>query len=296
MSIYKPVSSASNALLGVGGSLLSGVSGALGNALGNMIPASSNPNLQALGNLGRSTINAGLGMASSEINRRTNSKVQNFAYDMDERFSSAKNSLLNTFGLGVFQDGRISQDALNMAGNLSFQDMYHLWRETNPDDLSRKNFYVIEINDRSDYAPTDKDGAKFSKFNLLTTNLQIVAFELQSETIEVGSIVLDKPMNSSRTEMQLTLLDDKYGTIKRWAERKSQSIAQSNGMFLPAIYYIFDVKVVFGTNVALSEYYNQIYTMRLASMHHDLGRGDQGLEEVALQFVQYDTCMPSFGA
>ena len=90
----------------------------------------------------------------------------------------------------------------------------------------------------------------------------------------------------------MTVFDDAHGTIKRWAENKAHMIAASDGTFMPPAYYVFDVRIVFGTNIPDESYYEQIYTMRMQTMPHELSRNDKGLEELQLTFAQTDTFMP----
>ena len=103
---------------------------------------------------------------------------------------------------------------------------------------------------------------------------------------------MDKPSANSRTTVSMNVFDDAHGTIKRWAENKAHMIAASDGTFMPPAYYVFDVRIVFGTNIPDENYYEQIYTMRMQTMPHELSRNDKGLEELQMTFTQTDTFMP----
>lgn len=281
MAIYKPVSSVSKRAIGVAGSVLGGIGNSIGSAIGNKIGNG------VVGNV----IQTGIGIATSEVTRRATNKLMDVAYKADEKVSKSLRKGLKTFGLNAFDNEYIGRNALHHAGNLSFQDMFEIYKHTNPDELSRKNFYLLEVNDRSGNAPTS-NGHKYSQFNLLATSLSFNSFEISGEAVPIGAAELDKPTENARTTMTLTMLDDKFGTIKKWAEQKSQMVSASDGTFMPPAYYVFEVRVVFGTNVSDQRFYEQIYTMRIQSMAHELARTEQGLEELQLTFVQADTCMP----
>ena len=279
MSIYSPVSSVTNAAMSFAGSLLGGISNRLGASLGNSLG----------GRLGA----AALGQVGNAVSRRVAGVIEPLANKADAWLNTQFNKMLGQVGLNLFSnDVSLSDGALNIAGGLSFKDMWQIVQQTDAYTLSRKNFYVLEINDRSYQSPTAKDG-KHSLFNLLTTNLSFMPITINSEAVQIGSVEIDKLQSSARTEMSLTCLDDQFGTIKNWAKGRAAATAPSDGTFSIPFLYLFDVKVIFGTNVENSAFYNETYTMRLSEMSHELSRSGQALEEVTLKFTQWDTCMPS---
>lgn len=285
MAIYKPVSTAARAALGIGGSILNGAAGALGQHLGGKLGDSFG------GRLGNAVLQNGLNLATGEITRRVANPTLDVAQKADTRLKQLARKGLGTFGLNAFDDEAIGRDAMHHAGNLSVRDLWEIYRRTDSDELSRKNFYVLEVNDRSNNAPTS-GGHRHSQFNLLTTALSFTSMDIQGEAVPIGAAELDKPNSNARTVMTLTVMDDRFGTIKRWAEQKAYTCAATDGTFMPPAYYVFDVRVVFGTNIADERYYEQIYTMRMQTMPHELARTEQGLEEIQLVFAQTDTCMP----
>lgn len=302
MSIYKPVSTASRRLSAFGSSLLGGIADGIMN--GNRGAVSVNGTEfkawrgvnkvlggSALGRAASSLIGKGVNVATSEITRRLNAKTSELSRKLDDKISRLTRKGLKTFGMNAFDNERISREAVHFTGNMSIRDVWEMYKHTDVDSLSRKNFYILEVNDRSSAAPTS-NGDRFSRFNLLATALSFTAFDIQGEAVPIGAVELDKPSASPRTVMNLTMLDDAYGTIKRWAEQKALMIAASDGTFLPPSHYVFDVRIVFGTNIADANYYEQIYTMRVQTMPHELSRTEQGLEEIQLTFVQSDTFMP----
>ncbi len=287
MSIYQPVSTVTRRALGVGGSILNGVAGQISTNLG------ANLGNGLSGRLAQTALNAGTNLAVSEITRRVTNPLMDFAQQADNRLKSVARKGLQVFGLNGFDDENISRNALHYSGNLSILQAWENYKLSNVDSLSRKNFYLLEVNDRSGNAPTS-NGKRHSQFNLWCTNLSFTSFDIQGEAIQVGAIELDKPTANAKTVMNLTMFDDEFGTIKRWAQNKASMIAASDGTFMPPAYYVFEVRVVFGTNIAHSSYYEQIYTMRVQTMPHELSRTEQGLEELQLTFSQVDTFMPSW--
>ena len=283
MSLYKPISSATRAALGVSGSVLNGVAGNLTNSrnLGDNLG----------GQLANTALTAASNLGVSEITRRVSNPLMNVANKLDTRLKNIARKGLKTFGLNAFDNVGLADNALQHMGNLSIRQVWENYKLMNVDDLSRKNFFVLEINDRSHSAPTSGGGIH-SQFNLLTTQLSFNSVDIQGEAIPIGAVEMDKPSANSRTTLSMNVFDDAHGTIKRWAENKAHMIAASDGTFMPPAYYVFDVRIVFGTNIPDENYYEQIYTMRMQTMPHELSRNDKGIEELQMTFTQTDTFMP----
>lgn len=237
------------------------------------------------------TLQTGVNIATSELTRRVANPIFQATQKLDTRLKNITRKGLKTFGLNAFNNESRAHNPLAVSGNLTMWQVWENYKHMNVDGLSRKNFYVLEINDRTNSAPTH-NGAKHSQFNLLTTNLTFNSFDIQGEPVQVGSIELDKFNANAKTTLSLTVFDDENGTIKRWAENKAHAIASSDGTFLPPAFSAFEVRIVFGTNIPHSDYYEQIYTMRVQTMPHELSRNEQGLEELQLAFTQVDTFMP----
>lgn len=281
MAIYKPVSSVARRALGVGGSVLNGI---IGNTVGKIG--------EKLG-VGGSLLNEAGGFVSSAVTSYATSKLMKPVAKLDDYVNQSIRKGLKVFGLNAFDNEKRNGETIHYTGNLSVSQLLENYQATNADRLSRKNFFLLEVNDKSGYAPTS-NGERLSMFNLFCTDLSFQSFDIQGEAVQVGSIELDKLGSSARTSMTLNVYDDEVGTIKRWVEQKALLSASSDGTFMPPSYYVFDVRVVFGTNLALENYYEQLFTMRVQTMPHELSRNEHGLEELQLTFVQVDTCMPNW--
>lgn len=287
MAIYKPVTRFSRQAAGLLNSAVGNLSNKLANTKLNDVFSTST----TIGNFSNQLVKQGLGVVSTEVSKRIANPLADLSQKLDNKVNQALRKSLKTFGLNAFDNEGIQEYTLKNAGNLSIRQLWEVYKQTNVDELSHKNFYLLEVNDRSGNAPTS-NGNRLSQFNLLATSLSFNAFEIGGEGVPLGSVELDKPTENTRTTLTLTMLDDRQGTIKKWAEQKSQLITSSDGTFLPPANYVFDVRIVFSTNLAHSSAYEQIYTMRIQSMQHELSRQDKGLEELQLVFVQADTCIP----
>lgn len=294
MSIYQP--SLFSGVTSTAGGLLSGVIGGATNALTGQAAAAITGKFggglasTVAGNLAGAAIN----MASTEVNKRANAVMQNIGYRIDEKLNNAAESALSALGLSNFGHQRASADDLHFAGGLSLDDMKQIIEETNADNLSRKNFYVLQINDRTGQAPTEGADGNRSLFNLFTTNLSFNPFEISAEQIQLGAGTMNVPTQSGLTEMTLTVYDNMAGVIKDWAKQKHLLQTPSDGTVMPPYYHCFDVRVIYGTNKAYKNYYDETYTMMIAGIQTDLDRTSEQLEQVQLRFVQESTFMPNW--
>lgn len=294
MSIYQP--SLLSSVTSTAGGLLSSVLGGTTNALTDKAASVLGSKLGGglAGTVAGSLAGAAINMASTEVNKRVNSVLQNVGYRLDEKLNGAAESALSALGLSNFGHDRYSRDDLHFAGGLSLDDMKQIIDATNADNLSRKNFYVLQINDRTGQSPTEGADGNRSLFNLFTTNLSFNPFEISAEQMQIGAGTANIPNQSGLTEMTLTVYDDLAGTIKDWAKQKHLLQTPSDGTVLPPYYHCFDVRVIYGSNKAYKDYYSETYTMMVAGIQADLDRSATELEQVQLRFVQESTFMPNW--
>lgn len=294
MSIYQPslfsniTTTASGLLSGVIGSATTALGGAATQAINGKVSGALSQTVA--GNLA----NAAIGMAATEINKRANAAIQNLGYQVDETINQSAGKVLSALGLSNFGHQDRSDQDLHFAGGLSLNDMKQIIEETRADELSRKNFYVLQINDRSGQAPTEGSDGNRSLFNLFTTNLSFNPIEISAEQIQIGSGTMNIPTQNGLTEMTLSVYDTMTGIIKDWAKRKALYQTPSDGTVMPPYYHCFDVKVIYGTNKAYKQFYNETYTMMIAGTQSDLDRSEEALEQVSLRFVQESTFMPTW--
>ena len=277
MAIYKPVSSITRKLLGTANNALSG-------SLSNL---AQKPTL----NIALSLAQKATHIANSQITQAVSSNALGLASKLDNKISHLTRKGLSAIGLNAFDAQTIQDAAMQHNGNLTIAQIWQNYQLTNVDNLSRKNFYILEINDRQASQPT-QNGAYHSLFDLVATHLSFTSFDIQGEAVQIGSVEAEKIGANARTILNLTVFDDETGTIKQWAQTKATTVAASDGTVMPPAFYCFEVRIVFGTNIADSRFYEQIYTMRVQTMPHELSRNEQGLEEITLTFAQTDTFMP----
>lgn len=285
MSIYQ--TSLFGDLAKTGGGLLTGVTSGLSGKLGGAVSKALGGGV--IGSLAAGAINYGTNTAMSSVVQ----KLDKLGNKADRKFDKLLSTSFRELGISAFENGQPSDSGLLFAGGLSMKDMQQIVEAADSKTLSRKNFYVLEISDGLNGQPVEGLQPHLSKFNLFTQSLDLNPIDINGDVHLFGSASMNMPQQNNLTEMNLVILDDISGTIKQWARQKLAFTAPSDGTVMPAIYRTFSVRIIYGTNKALDDYYNERYTMELASSNVQLARTEQGLEEISLRFTQESTFMPT---
>jgi hypothetical protein len=285
MSIYQ--TSLFGDLAKTAGGLLSGVASGLSGKLGGAVSKAIGGG--ALGSLAAGAINYGSNAAMSSVVQ----KLDKLGNKADRKFDKLVSTSFKELGISAFENGQPSDQGLLFAGGLSMKDMQQIVEATDGKTLARKNFYVLEISDGLSGQPVEGVQPHLSKFNLFTQSLDLNPIDISGDVHLLGSASMNIPQQNNLTEMNLVVLDDINGTIKQWARQKLAYTTPSDGTVMPAIYRTFSVRIIYGTNKALDDYYNERYTMELASSNVQLTRTEQALEEISLRFTQESTFMPT---
>jgi hypothetical protein len=157
---------------------------------------------------------------------------------------------------------------------------------------AKKNLYFIEI---TDYAsPADNQNAS-GLFNMFCTGVQLTPPHIVGEAHGIGAGSMDSVTGMERGEVRLTTYDDAYGQIKRWFNKRKSLVVHPDGTFgLPAEYLLKLRLLHAAVNdqvMAMFGGYEETYIIRPVSMETDLSRSEDGLQEIQLSFVQFDTYM-----
>lgn len=150
----------------------------------------------------------------------------------------------------------------------------------------RKNHFIVQME--------SKLAGNFSeKLNLFVTDADLNPMNISGEKHRVGGAFVDSPTGAEATEVRLTTMDDKQGTIKRWFEQHCAAVAASDGTFGVPANYAITIRVLHGVvdgEDVTSAFVNKgLY--RAANYEVQLSRREQAMQEVTLTFSQLDSFM-----
>lgn len=172
-----------------------------------------------------------------------------------------------------------------LLGGITLKQAREIFEQSAAIDFAKKNLWCIRV--------TNLNGGMDFEFNFFATDVSYTPFTIAGEAVHVGSGSFDTVTNAERVEMRVTTLDDAYGSVKRWFyDRKARMTLRDGTVGLP-VDYLFRVEVMhaFPTEQAYgsNEAFWDTYIMRPGGIEIDLSRRDDGLQELQLSFVQFDT-------
>lgn len=195
--------------------------------------------------------------------------------------SGAFGSLLNQV-LGPALGSSLSGTQLKLVGGITLDEARRLFEETANTDFAKKNLWFISA--------TNLGGGSAPYLNLFATEVSYTPITIAGEAMRVGSGQFDKVDGTERVSMRLTTYDDSSGTIKRWFHDLAAKLAHKDGTFGLPSEYLIRLTV---THATITEgqggAFTNEYVMRPESIESELSRREDGLEELQMTFVQFDT-------
>jgi hypothetical protein len=107
--------------------------------------------------------------------------------------------------------------------------------------------------------------------------------------------VTDSVSGRERVDLRITTYDDAAGTIKAWFKERTNRMTPRDGTVGVPGDYLVQIRVL---HAAINEDvakvmggYEERWIMRPNSLETELSRSENGLEEIAMSFSQFDTFM-----
>lgn len=217
----------------------------------------------------------------------------------------AAQRLFQAFDLGTQLFGGAFEDApLKLMGGMTpkmVMEQQRAIRGLNPAHVNRWYIRVTDLNPPDLKRPGESGGFPrdvnvSTVFDLLAQDVSYGPSTVQADKVNIGSAVLDRPNGTEAVELQITTLDDEWGTLKRWFDAKSSQVAAEDGTFGVPNDYCITIEVVHGLSSPDIERpqgapppYRLFLMMRPGSINHELTRKEDRLAEVTMTFQQFDT-------
>lgn len=171
--------------------------------------------------------------------------------------------------------------------NLSIKEAEKLLAEQQFTKFAHKNLFLVEVSSalKGDFSKT---------FNAFCTAFDYNPTSLTGDKQKVGSAFFDLLNAREAIELNVTMLDDSKGTIRRWWDDHVKAAAPSDGSVgLPGRYAIkFKILHAFITRKSNKGGFEEKFLFRPSTLQESLIRGEDGLKELPMTFTQLDTFMP----
>lgn len=298
MSLYDSVA-ASLSAQGLLGSLHSGAGSALGGAVTGATSAMGGGKLAGAvaGKLGGMASNA----AANLVNKHLSLPAQ---WAMNVGGGAVGDIMAGNYegaGLRLLEEGGLEK-LLSLAGGAS-QSAYwstptpvfggitpaearQILEETGEQRFAKKNLFLVEVS-----SPLMGDVSQ--RLNMFCTELDYSPLAISGEKRKVGAASVDIVQSTDPTELRMTTLDDKLGTVKRWFESHCIAAAAADGTVgVPGVYAIkINIVHAFITQDSNWGGYKNIGLFRPANLEVGLSRREDALQELQMTFSQLDTFM-----
>lgn len=299
MSLYNDVSR-SLASSGLTGSVSSGLDSALGTvskAIGGALGG---------GPLANTVATIGTGMAKNAVMAQVNKAIPMQVRGAVNAGARIAGDLMagdwNSAGMRLLDSGLLDQFIPGMGGvasqaaywgrptplfgGLSPTEARQLSEESQAITRARRNLFLIEVS-------SALQGDVSSAFNMFVQDLDYSPFTLSGDKRKVGAATIDSVIGGEPTELRMTTLDDKQGTIKRWFRDHQAAVAGEDGTVGVPGAYAVTIKVVhaFITRASSRGGYEDIGLFRPVNMDMSLSRREDALAELTMTFTQLDTHM-----
>lgn len=195
-------------------------------------------------------------------------------------FSGAVGGVLDQL-LGPMLGSSLEGTELSLAGGITLAEARRMFEESANTVYAKKNLWHLSA---SNIGP-----GSAPNINLFATDVGYTSHSITGEAVRVGSAFIDKVDGTERVSMRITTYDDSVGTIKRWFEDLRLELAHRDGTFGLPIDYLVRFTVTHASILeGVGNAFVEQYVMRPGTMETELSRREDGLEEIALTFEQFD--------
>lgn len=105
--------------------------------------------------------------------------------------------------------------------------------------FAKKNLFFISTTDIT----ADKQALSV---NMMATEVSYTAFTATGEPTRIGSGMYNKVINRELTEISITMLEDRLGSVKRWFHDRAERMLKRDGTVGLPIDYLFNVDIIHG--------------------------------------------------
>lgn len=172
-----------------------------------------------------------------------------------------------------------------LTGGLSLSNYRKTLDEFARIDLARKNLFMFNaVNVTSGTAPD---------LNMFVIDYSVSPFTARGEQVTIGAGSFDNVSGVETVRLSVTTYDDLGGSIKTWFKNLKRLMAPGDGTVgLPLDYLVrITLTSAFANSKAEGSdgAYIDTWIMRPEAIEHEGSRREDGMQELRLSFVQWDT-------
>lgn len=172
-----------------------------------------------------------------------------------------------------------------LTGGINLKNYAKIMDEFMSIDLARRNLFMFSaVNLTTGTAP---------EMNMLVQSYSYSPFTVRGDAVQIGAGSMDNVTGVEPMQLTVTTLDDVGGSVKTWFKNLKRQMAPGDGTVGLPLDYLVRVTVThaFASNDAKNagRAYIDSFVCRPNSIEFEGDRRDDGMQEITLSFVEFDT-------
>lgn len=172
-----------------------------------------------------------------------------------------------------------------LMGGLSLANYRHLIEDFQRIDRAKANlFHFNATNLQTGTAPA---------MNMFVVDYGLSPFTVRGESVAVGAGSFDRVDGVDAVQLRVTTMDDAGGSVKTWFKNLKRTMAPGDGTVGLPLGYLVRITLTHAFPSAQSDNaggaFVESYVMRPGSIEYEGSRRQDGLQELQLSFVEFDT-------
>lgn len=172
-----------------------------------------------------------------------------------------------------------------LTGGLNYKNYWNVIEKFQDIDLARKNLFLFNaVNLGTGTAPD---------MNMFVIDYSTSSFTVRGDAVIVGAGSFDNVTGVEVVRLRVTTMDDVGGSVKTWFKNLKHQVAPGDGTVGLPMDYLLRVTIThaFADSDAdnADSAYVDSFVMRPEAIEYEGSRRDDGMQELQISFVQWDT-------
>lgn len=181
--------------------------------------------------------------------------------------------------------GRVTAGDKVITGGINLSNYAKVMEEFQSIALARKNLFM--------FTATNLASGTAPDMNMFLTDYSYSPFTVRGDAVTIGAGSMDNPTGVEAVRIQATCMDDVGGSIKTWFKNLKRAMAPGDGTVGLPMDYLIRITITHAFAHADAENAGSAFVdsfiVRPESIEHEGSRRDDGMQELQLAFVQFDT-------
>lgn len=172
-----------------------------------------------------------------------------------------------------------------VTGGINLKNYRKVMNEFMDIDLARKNLFMVTV--------TNVTSGTAPDVNMFVIDYSVSPFTVRGEQVLVGGGSFDNVTGVEVVRLSLTTFDDVGGSIKTWFKNLKRAMAPGDGTVGLPLDYLVRITITSAFADADADNADSAHidswVMRPEAIQHEGNRREDGMQELQLSFIEWDT-------